>query len=778
MALGDSLLEKCDFGGAIAAYNKAIGFDPNCAKAYCERGRAYASKDDFDRAFADWSTAARLDPNYAYPHACLGAAYARRHDRQKALLEFSKAIQLDSGNPDEYFARGIAYAYNGEYDPAIADLSEAVRLRPACADFHARLGAIYGRKGDFGRSIAECSKAIQLDPDYSYSYVVRGAARLKNGECDLALADLNEAVRLDPEDGSAYSNRGAARANKGDYGAAIADLDAAIRLDATSPWLYEVRGVIWIKNGQYERGITDFQTMIQLNPKDTAAAFEAWPKEKLSANALQFGERQVRQMLADRPVMAQYGDKAAALYQWAARKFAGEDLGNKIFWKGSDPVRVWNAESGPTAQPTDVARLSVQSSQCRFIRVRRKYNNGTEEGKDRPFEEVWRDAVFELYNNSSARDFDRVFAEAVGGELSRHEYARAMLEVEGSAAEKTRAFYIHVFLPWANKHHLSTRPEQWCVALRSDPSENLLLSAIGADDPHWRYYESDRDELVLAGYVQKKEHKKAEGLLAEMLRRARTNQEKAAAYSLQGWLYSKLDNPNRAVAALAKAVELCPKDAALHCRLGSMHAENGERDKAIADFDEAIRLNPDDADAHICRGYEYAENHQYDKATADFAAAIRINPTSAKGYFWRAGVYVWKGDYDKAIVDSSKAIKLEPKFNSYGTRAAAYANKGAYDKAVIDYNEAIQLAPNDAQLHVYRGKVFLANGDFDKALADANAAIKLDPKNDDARRLRDSINQWIARTINAAEPLPQQPATAPSQSYDFDAAVNGTLKFK
>ena len=258
--------------------------------------------------------------------------------------------------------------------------------------------------------------------------------------------------------------------------------------------------MIWIKNGQYELRDHGFQTMIQLNPKDTAAAFEAWPKEKLSANALQFGERQVRQMLADRPVMVQYGDKAAALYQWAARKFAGEDLGNKIFWKGSDPVRVWNAESGPTAQPTDVARLSVQLSQCRFIRVRRKYNNGTEEGKDRPFEEVWRDAVFELYNNSSARDFDGSSpVKAVGGELSRHEYARAMLEVEGSAADKTRAFYIHVFLPWANKHHLSTRPEQWCVALCSDPSEEdpPLLSAIGADDPHWRYYESDRDELRL-----------------------------------------------------------------------------------------------------------------------------------------------------------------------------------------------------------------------------------------------------------------------------------------
>ena len=52
VALGDSLLGKNDFDGAIAAYTKAIQLDPKCAKAYYERGRAYERKNDLDSAFA------------------------------------------------------------------------------------------------------------------------------------------------------------------------------------------------------------------------------------------------------------------------------------------------------------------------------------------------------------------------------------------------------------------------------------------------------------------------------------------------------------------------------------------------------------------------------------------------------------------------------------------------------------------------------------------------------------------------------------------------------
>ena len=50
-----------------------------------------------------------------------------------------------------------------------------------------------------------------------------------------------------------------------------------------------------------------------------------------------------------------------------------------------------------------------------------------------------------------------------------------MTEIESSAAEKTRSFYIHVFLPWAKENHFATDPYQWYLATRQTPGEDPLL---------------------------------------------------------------------------------------------------------------------------------------------------------------------------------------------------------------------------------------------------------------------------------------------------------------
>ena len=43
-------------------------------------------------------------------------------------------------------------------------------------------------------------------------------------------------------------------------------------------------------------------------------------------------------MLHDRPAMAQFGEEAEFLRDWAARKFAGEDFGAPIDWDPSPPL--------------------------------------------------------------------------------------------------------------------------------------------------------------------------------------------------------------------------------------------------------------------------------------------------------------------------------------------------------------------------------------------------------------------------------------------------------
>ena len=467
--------------------------------------------------------------------------------------------------------------------------------------------------------------------------------------------------------------------------------------------------------------------MFRLNPKDAAAAFEACPKNKLAADSLAFGERQVQQMLKDRPLMAHYGDKAKPLYQWAARKFAGEDLDNKIQWNGTDPVRVWNAESGALELTVEAANLPPGNSPPRFVRVRRTCNDGPDAGKERCFEALWHDAVFELYNNAAAKDFDRVIADAAAGKLSPHEYAKRTLEVEGKAAEKTRAFYIHVFLPWAQKNHAVTHPEYWSVAVRSDPSQNLFLATIGDDDPHWRYYEFDCNQILLASLEQQGKTDKAVEMATKMLTAARTNEEKVALYLVRGPLYVNRGDTDKGIADFTEAIRLTPKDAVAYRDRGMAHLNKGDFDKALADLSAAIRLDPSDASAYFFRGF--AEEHKGDlkRAIADLTEAIRLNPAYAEAYRNRGWAYGEQGNFDKALVDLTATVRLAPNDPDAQNCLAACKKKRDHEEVIAHFDAVIRANPKNAEAYQSRAMVYVGNSDFDKAIADYAKAIELRP---------------------------------------------------
>ena len=58
---GDSLQEKGDYDGAIAAYTDSIRLDPKDARAYLSRGWAHVRNDESDKAITDCTVAIRLD---------------------------------------------------------------------------------------------------------------------------------------------------------------------------------------------------------------------------------------------------------------------------------------------------------------------------------------------------------------------------------------------------------------------------------------------------------------------------------------------------------------------------------------------------------------------------------------------------------------------------------------------------------------------------------------------------------------------------------------------
>ena len=419
---------KGDNDKGITDLNEAIRLNPKYAEAYFNRGWAYGQKGDFDKAITDYTEAIRVKPKYAKAYCNRGIEYGQKGDLDKAIADCTAVIRLDPKDFIAYGTRGCAYRDKGDYGKAISDYTEAIRLNPKYAEAYHFRGLVYQKKGDQSKAIADYTKAIQLDPKFGDAHWNRGDAYGQKGDYEKAVADYSEFIRFDPENADGYLRCAWAYDQKGDQAKAVADLDAAIKLKPDSSHYYEKRAALWIGHGEYEKGIKDLQTAIRLNPKDPAAKFEDWPKAPLSAEALEHGRRQVAQMLKDRPAMGQYGKRAEWLYQWAARKFAGEDLHDEIFWNDTEPL--FDADNhSPTPQETG------------YIRVRPTYREGPDRGKKRSFEELWVNAVFELYNITGVKDFRHADDEAADGTLSKEQYVTKYIKIESRGREPSILLY-------------------------------------------------------------------------------------------------------------------------------------------------------------------------------------------------------------------------------------------------------------------------------------------------------------------------------------------------
>ena len=348
-------------------------------------------------------------------------------------------------------------------------------------------------------------------------------------------------------------------------------------------WYYEVRGVLQIEKRDYDAGAADLRTAIGINRDDQAATFEAWPKASVSAEALRHGKQQVRQMLKDRPAMGRYGEKADVLSQWAACKFAGEDLGKPIFWSSIDPLSKQSCESySPGLNDTDPA----------YIRVQWKYDRGPRKGEERAFEEMWSDAVFELYNVASAKDkdVDRCRHDCAAGRLSEREYVLSLMKIESVAAEKTRSFYLHAFLPWAKEHQVPSNPRLWYLTAREDRSE-CLLAYMREGDTYWRYYEWQYDKMALDSMVNRGDKDRAIKRANELEQKALTDIQRAQIVLTRARLYTAPNELDAAIADYTKAIRLCPAYALAYYGRGRRYASQFHFKEAIADYTEAIRLD-------------------------------------------------------------------------------------------------------------------------------------------------------------------------------------------
>jgi Flp pilus assembly protein TadD len=284
--------------------------------------------------------------------------------------------------------------------------------------------------------------------------------------------------------------------------------------------------------------------------------------------------------------------------------------------------------------------------------------------------------------------------------------------------------------------------------LKVAPDEAAALNLMGAlrakqgrlDEAETLFTRAVRSDAALAGahmnlahlYLLKREPEKTASELKEVLRLEPGNAE--AGYRL-AWLllsqgrvvecinlfeqlktsqqpsapllgvaasaYLKKGDKAGAVAALKKAVELSPEDAAYHFALGVAwlkHPANLE--EARLSFSQSLKLRPDDSRGQLLLGYVLLRQKQYAEARALLEKNVEKGAGTPEAFYYLGLIAQGQNEDARAVEFFEKSIQLDPSFaHSHIALGASYLKLKDYERARQALETGVKLSPEDTKAH-------------------------------------------------------------------------------
>jgi tetratricopeptide (TPR) repeat protein len=182
-----------------------------------------------------------------------------------------------------------------------------------------------------------------------------------------------------------------------------------------------------------------------------------------------------------------------------------------------------------------------------------------------------------------------------------------------------------------------------------------------------------------------------------------------------------------------------------------------DHDKALKDLDKALALDPGDAWSYYSRGIIRSEKKDYYKAIDDYTKFLQLEPYEDIGYSRRGDAWHSVKEFDKAILDYTMAIGIDPTVEYYWfDRGDTIHDKleedpGLPEKeielAIKDYGESIRLNPLRQESYCYRGILLAVLERDQEASKDLEKALALDPTDDVAR---ESL-QFVKKKLTAED---------------------------
>jgi Tfp pilus assembly protein PilF len=160
--------------------------------------------------------------------------------------------------------------------------------------------------------------------------------------------------------------------------------------------------------------------------------------------------------------------------------------------------------------------------------------------------------------------------------------------------------------------------------------------------------------------------------------------------------YLKLEQPEKAIDAYKRGIELNRDRDDLLLDLGNLYYAEERYEEALAQYKEAVRINPTASTSHYSLGQGYLKLEKFSEAEQEFRTVIRMEPESAYGHYGLGLTFSKYGKFEKAIENFEIAVRKDAEFyDAFAEIGYAYADMGEMEEA----QEMVEfLEDNDASL--------------------------------------------------------------------------------
>jgi tetratricopeptide (TPR) repeat protein len=206
--LGQSLLRRGDFAGALSFFEAARGRFPKSAQIELAYGVAAYGQRRFTDSIDAFLHVIRIDPSIEQPYVFLSRLLDQAGDRLGQITAAYAAWEKAApGNclPVCLHAKALS-AGGGDPAEIEAELRWSIQLNDAYWESHFELGVLLAKSRRWDEAAAELVRGIELNPKHAAAHFQLARVYEKLGKPELARAERAEHQRLTAAETNAETN--------------------------------------------------------------------------------------------------------------------------------------------------------------------------------------------------------------------------------------------------------------------------------------------------------------------------------------------------------------------------------------------------------------------------------------------------------------------------------------------------------------------------------------------------------------------------------------------